>query len=281
MLNTLRSIFCPTGKLRAAINLGNPILANWDVNQQPIGVSVDLGHDRAKRLGVPLELLVVTGAAKSVAALNEQQADVGFFAIDPLRGAEIAFTAPYVLIEGCYLVRQDSPIQNNMQVDAAGNRIAVGTGSAYDLFLSREIKHAQLVREANVAGVVEAYLDQNLEVAAGIKQALQSKAQTNPKLRLLDGHFMVIEQAMGVPKKYGAEVADFVNAFVSEMKTSGFVAAAMASHGVTAASLAPGPYKSPSQTQHNHCKKIPRPQPKTRHHPSIGSDAGVATDFAH
>lgn len=238
MLNTLRSIFCPTGKLRAAINLGNPILAKLDVNQQPIGVSVDLAHELAKRLGVPLELLVVTGAAKSVAALNEQQADVGFFAIDPLRGAEIAFTAPYVLIEGCYLVRQDSPIQNNMQVDA-GNRIAVGTGSAYDLFLSREIKHAQLVREANVAGVVEAYLDQNLEVAAGIKQALQSKAQTNPKLRLLDGHFMVIEQAMGVPKKYGAEVADFVNAFVSEMKTSGFVAAAMASHGVTGASVAP------------------------------------------
>ena len=204
MLNTLRSIFCPTGKLRAAINLGNPILAKLDVNQQPIGVSVDLAHELAKRLGVPLELLVVTGAAKSVAALNEQQADVGFFAIDPLRGAEIAFTAPYVLIEGCYLVRQDSPIQNNMQVDAAGNRIAVGTGSAYDLFLSREIKHAQLVREANVAGVVEAFLEQGLEVAAGIKQALQSKAQAKPNLRLLDGHFMVIEQAMGVPKKYGA-----------------------------------------------------------------------------
>ncbi|MBP8873831.1 MAG: ABC transporter substrate-binding protein [Polaromonas sp.] len=239
MLNTLRSIFCPTGKLRAAINLGNPILAKLDVNQQPIGVSVDLAHELAKRLGVPLELLVVTGAAKSVAALNEQQADVGFFAIDPLRSAEIAFTAPYVLIEGCYLVRQDSLIQNNAQVDKVGNRIAVGTGSAYDLFLSREIKHAQLVREANVASVVEAFLEQGLEVAAGIKQALQSKAQANPKLRLLDGHFMVIEQAMGVPKKYGAEVADYVNAFVKEMKQSGFVSAAMNRYGVTGASVAP------------------------------------------
>ena len=239
MLNTLRSIFCPTGKLRAAINLGNPILAKLDVNQQPIGVSVDLAHELAKRLGVPLELLVVTGEAKSVAALNEQQADVGFFAIDPLRSAEIAFTAPYVLIEGCYLVRQDSLIQNNAQVDKVGNRIAVGTGSAYDLFLSREIKHAQLVREANVASVVEAFLEQGLEVAAGIKQALQSKAQANPKLRLLDGHFMVIEQAMGVPKKYGAEVADYVNAFVKEMKQSGFVSAAMNRYGVTGASVAP------------------------------------------
>ncbi|MEI2814253.1 MAG: ABC transporter substrate-binding protein [Burkholderiaceae bacterium] len=239
MLNTLRSIFCPTGKLRAAINLGNPILAKLDANQQPIGVSVDLAHELAKRLGVPLELLVVTGAAKSVATLNEQQADVGFFAIDPLRSAEIAFTAPYVLIEGCYLVRQDSLIQNNAQVDKVGNRIAVGTGSAYDLFLSREIKHAQLVREANVASVVEAFLEQGLEVAAGIKQALQSKAQANPKLRLLDGHFMVIEQAMGVPKKYGAEVADYVNAFVKEMKQSGFVSAAMNRYGVTGASVAP------------------------------------------
>ncbi len=239
MSNTIRSILCPTGKLRAAINLGNPILANTDANQQPFGVSVDLARELAKRLGVELEIRVVTGAAKSVAALNEQQADVGFFAIDPLRGAEISFTAPYVLIEGCYLVKQDSLIQNNAQVDATGNRIAVGTGSAYDLFLSREIKHAQIVREANVAGVVEAFLAQNLEVAAGIKQALQAKAQVMSNLRLLEDHFMVIAQAMGVPKRYGDEVANYVNAFVSEIKHSDFVAASMAKHGVNGASVAP------------------------------------------
>jgi len=239
MSNTLRSTLCPTGKLRAAINLGNPILAQLDANKQPVGVSVDLSHALAERLGVALEMLVVTGAAKSVAALNEQQADVGFFAIDPMRAAEIAFTAPYVLIEGCYLVRQDSPIQSNAEVDQAGTRIAVGTGSAYDLFLSREIKHASLVREPNVSRVVEAFLEQGLEVAAGIKQALQAKAKTLPHLRLLDGHFMVIEQAMGVPKRYGVEVANFVNTFVGEMKATGFVAAAMQRHGVTGASVAP------------------------------------------
>lgn len=240
MSNNLRTTLCPTGKLRAAINLGNPILANLNAaTQRAFGVSVDLAQELAKRLQVELELVVVTGAAKSVAALNEQQADVGFFAIDPLRGAEIAFTAPYVLIEGCYLVQQDSPIQNNEQVDVVGNRIAVGTGSAYDLFLSREIKHAHIVREPNVSAVVEAFLAQNLEVAAGIKQALQSKAQSDPNLRLLDGHFMVIEQAMGVPKRYGAEAADYVSTFVSEMKRSGFVAASMAKHGVNGASVAP------------------------------------------
>ena len=237
---SITSTLCPTGKLRAAINLGNPILANLNpATNQPFGVSVDLAQELAGRLGVELELVVVTGAAKSVAALNDQSADVGFFAIDPLRGAEIAFTAPYVLIEGCYLVPNDSAIQTNADVDKAGVRVAVGTGSAYDLFLTREIKSAQIVREANVAGVVDAFLAQKLEVAAGIKQALQTSAQQLPGLRLLDGHFMVIEQAMGVPKRFGAEAAAYVSAFVEEMKASGFVAQAMARHGIKGASVAP------------------------------------------
>ena len=237
---SITSTLCPTGKLRAAINLGNPILANLNpATNQPFGVSVDLAQELAGRLGVELELVVVTGAAKSVAALNDQSADVGFFAIDPLRGAEIAFTAPYVLIEGCYLVPTDSTIQTNADVDKAGVRVAVGTGSAYDLFLTREIKSAQIVREANVAGVVDAFLAQKLEVAAGIKQALQTSAQQLPGLRLLDFHFMVIEQAMGVPKRFGAEAAAYVSAFVEEMKASGFVAQAMARHGIKGASVAP------------------------------------------
>ena len=237
---SITSTLCPTGKLRAAINLGNPILANLNLaTNQPFGVSVDLAQELAGRLGVELELVVVTGAAKSVAALNDQSADVGFFAIDPLRGAEIAFTAPYVLIEGCYLVPTDSTIQTNADVDKAGVRVTVGTGSAYDLFLTREIKNAQIVREANVAGVVDAFLAQKLEVAAGIKQTLQTSAQQLPGLRLLDGHFMVIEQAMGVPKRFGAEVAAYVSAFVEEMKASGFVAQAMVRHGIKGASVAP------------------------------------------
>ena len=237
---SLVSTLCPTGKLRAAINLGNPILANLNpATNLPFGVSVDLAQELAKRLGVELELVVVTGAAKSVLALNEQSADVGFFAIDPLRGAEIAFTAPYVLIEGCYLVPSDSVIQTNADVDQAGVRVAVGTGSAYDLYLTRELKNAQIVREPNAAGVVAAFLAQKLEVAAGIKQALETSAQQLPNLRLLDGHFMVIQQAMGVPKRFGDEAAAYVAAFVAEMKTSGFVAQAMTRHGITGAAVAP------------------------------------------
>lgn len=238
---SITSVLCPTGKLRAAINLGNPILANLNPEtNQPFGVSVDMAHELAKRLDVDLELVVVTGAAKSVSALNDQRADVGFFAIDPLRGAEIAFTAPYVLIEGCYLVPQDSAIQTNTDVDQPGVRVAVGTGSAYDLFLTRALKNAQIVREADVSAVVEAFLTQKLEVAAGIKQQLETVAAQKLGLRLLDGHFMVIQQAMGVPKRFGDESAAYVSAFVEEMKANGFVARAMARHGIKGASVAAG-----------------------------------------
>lgn len=237
---SITSTLCPTGKLRAAINLGNPILANLDASTNlPFGVSVDLARELANRLHVELELVVVTGAAKSVAALNDHSADVGFFAIDPLRGAEIAFTAPYVLIEGCYLVPSDSAIQTNAEVDRAGVRVTVGTGSAYDLFLTRELKHAQIVREADVSAVVAAFLSQKLEVAAGIKQQLEDVADKNAGLRLLDGHFMVIQQAMGVPKRFGEDAAAYVSAFVEAMKGSGFVAEAMLRHGIKGASVAP------------------------------------------
>lgn len=236
----ITSTLCPTGKLRAAINLGNPVLATLDAaSNQPRGVSVDLAQELAKRLGVAVELVVVNGAAKSVAALNDQAADVGFFAIDPLRGADIAFTSPYVLIEGCYMVAQDSPVLSHADVDKPGVRVAVGMGSAYDLFLSRELKHAQLVRDPNVAAVVDTFLTQKLEVLAGIKQQLQACAQQLPGLRLLDGHFMVIQQAMGVPKRLGAEAATYVSQFVETMKASGFVADAMLRHGIEGAAVAP------------------------------------------
>ena len=147
MESSLVKSFAPTGRLRASINLGNPILANQDpATGQPVGVSIDLAREFAKRLGVELELVVVETASKSVAALKNEQADIGFFAIDPLRGQEISFTAPYVLIEGSYLVRNASPLQRNEEVDQTDVRVAVGAGSAYDLYLSRELKAAQIVR---------------------------------------------------------------------------------------------------------------------------------------
>ncbi|WP_322069495.1 ABC transporter substrate-binding protein [Paraburkholderia bannensis] len=232
--------FAPTGVLRASINLGNPILANRDsATGEPFGVSVDLARDFAAYLGLPLELVVFDAAGKSVEAVSDERADFGFFAVDPKRGETIAFTAPYVLIEGFYLVREDSPVRTNADVDTANHRVAVGKGSAYDLFLTRELKAAQIVRAPTSPAVVQTFIQQGLEVAAGVKQQLQADASKLGGLRLLDQRFMVIRQAMGVARSRGEQAAALLADFVEQKKASGFVGDALARHGIEGASVAP------------------------------------------
>lgn len=240
LTDAVRAAFSPTGTLRAAINLGNPILAGADpATGAPRGVSVDLAEEFARRLGMPWQPVVFDTAGKSVDAVTQQEADIGFFAVDPVRGAGIRFTAPYVLIEGSYLVRQESALQSNDEVDQARHRVVVGKGSAYDLFLSRELQQAQIVRAPSSPAVVETFLAENADVAAGVRQQLQADAARLPGLRLLPGRFMVIQQAMGLPKGRPAEAAAFLADFVEVMKASGFVAEALARHGVQGASVAP------------------------------------------
>ena len=232
--------FAPTGRLRASINLGNPILANRDPKSGlPFGVSIDLAHQFAKFLGIELDLVVFDSAGKSVDGVVNGAADIGFFAIDPLRGVDIAFTAPYVLIEGAYLVRADSPINNNSQVDDSKNRVVVGNGSAYDLYLTRELRNAHIVRAPTSPTVVDLFMRESLEVAAGVRQQLEADMKRFTGLRLLPGRFMQIQQAMGVPKSYGKEASDVLEAFVASMKSSGFVEQSLKKHGIEGASVAP------------------------------------------
>jgi polar amino acid transport system substrate-binding protein len=240
-LDSLRSAFAPTGVLRASINLGNPILAS-KAPDHPLGakgVSVDLAREWARRLGLDLQLVIHTTAAASVQTVREEKADIGFFAIDPLRSDGMGFTAPYILIEGSYLVPQHSPLQTNAEVDQKGIRIAVGQGSAYDLYLSREIKHAELVRAPSSPTVVDVFVQQMLEVAAGVKQQLEADMHRYSGYRLLPGRFMVIQQAMGMPASRGEAARLALAAFVEDMKASGFVAEAMRRHGIQGASVAP------------------------------------------
>lgn len=230
----------PTGKLRASINLGNPILANKNPEGgKPFGISIDLANAFAKKLGLELELLVFDSAGNSVEAVTQERADIGFFAIDPVRGKEISFTAPYILIEGAYLVNENSPIKSNEEVDKPGNRVVVGKGSAYDLFLAREMKSAQIVRAPTSPMVIKVFLEGGYEVAAGVRQQLESDALNTPGYRLLPGRFMVIHQAMGLPKQRGEIASRLLSTFVEEMKASGFIGEAMNRHGIQGASLAP------------------------------------------
>lgn len=227
-----------TGKLRAAINLGNPILASRNAGGELQGVSVDLAREAARRLGLDIELLPFNAAGRVVEAIKAKSVDLAFVAIDPVRGADMDYTAPYVVIEGAYLVRNGSPLQRNDEVDRSGTRVVVGRGSAYDLFLTRELKAATLVRSQTSPAVVDMFLADKLEVAAGVKQQLQADAARVGGVRLLPGRFMVIEQAMGVPKGRTAAQA-WLSTYIEEMKATGFVAAALQRHGIQGADVAP------------------------------------------
>jgi polar amino acid transport system substrate-binding protein len=220
----------PTGKLRAAINLGNGVLAQKDAaTGAPKGITPDLARELGKRLGVAVELIPYEAAGKVFDAASKGEWDIGFVAIEPVRATVIEFTAPYVIIEGTYMVHKDSPLKVIADVDRPGIRIAVGLKSAYDLYLTRTIKNATIVRASTGGGsaMIDMFIKDKLEVAAGVKQPLLAYAKDHPDMRVMDGHFQEIQQAMGMPKKAGVDQsagASYLRAFVEEMKASGFVA---------------------------------------------------------
>ena len=207
----------PTGTLRASINLGNPVLAQG-TPEEPRGITVALARALADQLGVPLELLCFTAARDSFAALVDGRADVGFLAIEPAREAEVAFTEPYVVIEGCYVVADGSTYRAPDDVDRPGIRIGVKLGSAYDLFLTRSLQHAELVRGDEG---VDVYVEHGLEAGAGIRQSAEAWVAAHPGHRLVEPRFMEIRQAMATPHR-GA--VDELAAFVAERIASGWVA---------------------------------------------------------
>lgn len=233
------ALLAPSGVLRACINLGNSVLARaGEAGAPPSGVSVDLARALAEELGVPVAWQVVEAAARSVEAVRGEAADLGFFAADPARSAGIAFTRPYLLIEGAYLVRAAAPLQDNAQVDQPGQTVVVGQGSAYDLHLSRHLQHARILRAPNPAQVLPLFHAQGAQVAAGIRPQLEEAARAQPGLRVLPGRFMVIEQALGLPAARGAVAREALDGFVARLLRDGRLAAALQRHRVTSARMA-------------------------------------------
>lgn len=223
----LAAELAPTGTLRAAINLGNPVLAQGDADD-PRGVTVDLAREIAGRLGVPVRLMPVDAARHSFDLLREGTVDLCFLAVDPARAEEVAFTTPYLVIEGVYVVRADSDLRAAEEVDRPGVRVGVKQGSAYDLHLSRELRHAEMIRGAEGTTV---FLDQGLEVGAGIRQPVTELVRGRDDLRLLDGAFMQIRQAVGVPRGRSERALTWVEATVRELVDVGFVAGALERSG--------------------------------------------------
>lgn len=228
----------PTGTLRAVINLGNAVLAQRQANGSPAGVTVDLSREIGRRLGVPVELTAFDAAAKVVEALGSGHFDIGFLAIDPQRADTIDFTPPYVLIEGAYVVRNDAPYHSLADLDMVGVRIGVGKGAAYDLFLSRQLKNASLVRYPTSAEVFAGFLHDGLEAGANIRQPAAAYAAQHGGLRVLAEPFMQIRQAVAMPRGRGP-ARTWVEAALVDLKASGFIASALSRAGQDEALVAP------------------------------------------
>ena len=216
----------PDGTLRAAINFGNPVLAQQAADGSPQGVSVQLAKALAAELGVLLEMVTFDAAGKVFAALDQNVWNIAFMAIEPVREAQVAFSEPYVAIEGTYLVRADSPFTHVDDLDKAGLKLAVGRGAAYDLYLSRTLQRAELHRAETSAGAVDLFLDKELDAAAGVRQPLEKFSAGHAGYRVIEGQFTSIRQAMAVPKERTAG-AEYIQGFVVRQKASGLVRKAL------------------------------------------------------
>ena len=237
---TLKS-FAPTGTLRVGINLGNPVLANEDANTKTLsGVTIDIAHEIGNRINLPIQLIPFKTASATVEGIKSGDVDLVFVAIDPVRGADISYTPAYIQIEGAYMVKASSPLKMNEEVDVAGTEIVVGKGSAYDLYLTREIKNATLLRATSSQAVVDDFMSGKGNVAAGVKQQLEADAKRYKDLRMLPGRFMVINQAIGIPKARPSfeNTTAFLSEVITQLKQSGFVANAMQRHHIQGAKVA-------------------------------------------
>lgn len=239
LTSAVRADLAPTGKLRAGINYGNFILATRDpASGESRGVAIDLTGELGRRLDMPVELVPYDSVAAMVDAAKTGAWDIAFLGIDPAREGEISFTAAYLEIEATYLVPAGSALRAAADVDREGVRVAAPARANYELFLGRTLKRAQLVRAQSADAAFGQLATGQVEVLAGLKQALIGLAERLPGSRVLDGRFMAVQQAVGVPKGRDAGLA-YLRGVVEEAKASGLVARALERTGARGIAIAP------------------------------------------
>jgi polar amino acid transport system substrate-binding protein len=235
----VRAALAPTGTLRVALNMSNTLLTATDpATGEPCGLAADLGRELGQRLGVPVALLPYPNPGVLADAASTGVWDVGFIGAEPQRAQEIDFTAAYVEIEATYLVPPGSPLQAIAEVDRPGIRIAAPERSAYELYLSRSLQHAQLVRLQGADNAFKRFVADKLDALAGLRPRLVMDQDALPGSRLLDGNFTAVQQAAGTPK--GRPVgAQYLCAFIEDIKSTGLVARTIAKHNVRGLTVAP------------------------------------------
>lgn len=234
MSHDLARALAPTGVLRAGVNLSNFLLVTGrSADGDPQGVSPDMAAAIAERLGVPVQYLPYATPGEVTDAAADEAWDIALIGAEPARAQKIAFTAAYAEIECTYLVPAGSPLRSVDEVDRPGIRIAVSARSAYDLWLDRNIKHAELVRAAGLDASFELFVEKRLDVLAGLRPRLLTEVEKLPGARVLDGKFSAVQQAVGTPRSRGEAAAAFLAQFVEEAKASGFVAGLIERYGVS------------------------------------------------
>lgn len=234
----VRSQLAPTGTLRVGVNMSNFLLTRKDpATGEPAGVAVDLGRELGRRLGVPVSIHPYPNPGALADAAASGVWDVGFLGAEPQRANEIDFTAAYVEIDATYLVPPGSPLATVDEVDREGVRIAISGKSAYDLYLTRSLKHAQLVREQGADNAFKRFVAEGLEALAGLRPRLLTDRDNMPGSRILDGNFTAVQQAAGTPKGRPAG-AQYLREFIEDVKASGLVARTVEQNNVRGLTVA-------------------------------------------
>ena len=231
-----RAELAPMGKLRVGINFGNALLATKDEKGVTGGIAVDLAKELARRVGAPLDIVSFDSAGRMADGAKAGAWDVAFLATDPDRAGEIAFTSPYLEVDATYLVPAGSNLRSIEDVDRQGVRISVSDKSAYDLFLTRTLKRAELVRAPGPNPSIDLFFANKLDALAALKPVLIDLADKHPGTRVLDGRFTVVQQAVGTPKGRDA-AAKYLGEFVADVKASGSLAKTIEKNGVRGVSV--------------------------------------------
>jgi polar amino acid transport system substrate-binding protein len=229
---TPRNELAPGGKLRIGLNYSNFLIVSGDgPDGEPRGIAPDLGRELARRSGLPFEFVKFDGAGKLFDSVKAAQCDVGFLGAEPQRAAEVEFTPAYLELPVTFLVPSGSPIRSIADIDREGVRVSVSERSAYDLFLTRTLKKAQIVRTPGIPASFDTFVREKLDALAGLKPRLVEEQARLPGSRILEGEVTSVQQAMGAPKGRGA-AARYLREFAEEVKRSGFVARAIEKHNV-------------------------------------------------
>ena len=222
----------PSGKLRIGLNYSNFLIVSGDgPDGEPRGIAPDLGRELARRAGLPFEFVKFDAAGKLFDAVKAAKCDVGFLGAEPQRAAEVEFTPAYLELPVTFLVPAGSPIRTIADIDREGVRVSVSDRSAYDLYLTRNLSKARIIRTPGIPASFDTFVHEKLEALAGLKPRLVEEQARLPGSRILEGEITSVQQAMGAPKGRAA-AAQYLREFAEEVKRSGFVARAIENHKV-------------------------------------------------